>query len=528
MLLKRFFLIFLCCWPAFVVLSAEQKTIQTEKGVSIDAALSSALVNNLDVHLSAKSLLSQKNILKMAKADFDQKVTTTISQSRTYNPLSESSKPFYRGGKRVADSSEYNINYERLLKSGTSLSHSINFDKTVDNAYSPEDSPNRTRVSVGATFPINRGNKRDIVTAHLDAIDLEIKSAQHYHIFTMSNVMSSTARAFWEYKGAIAQLEVYQDSVERARKLLEDTKILVEAHEVPKVELDALEAHLSEKIAVAINAQQAIVAYRQQLALAMGLSSDKITDISYPTCDFPKVDKQQLELLSSPKFVQIALNNREDLTAYYLLKLAAEKKHKQAKDNLKPEINFHVDAGYSGYVDGSGLGSRINSLHRNQSGLDVAGWVSYEWPGRNQSSRAQHESALIEIQKAELEIKKLSREIRSSVLVALSDAATSIRRLMEIERSLKLYRKAVESEKNKHTLGMATLLDVVQIEDRLTDSYIQRIYAQQAYAIAIAQLRHELGILGEFDRGTIYITKNDLFSLPDPKLFLSEKEDDQT
>ena len=57
------------------------------------------------------------------------------------------------------------------------------------------------------------------------------------------------------------------------------------------------------------------------------------------------------------------------------------------------------------------------------------------------------------------------------------------------------YRVSVKNEETKRSLGSATLIDVLNIEDRLNNALIARLQYQQAYASALAQLLFEAGQL---------------------------------
>ena len=62
----------------------------------------------------------------------------------------------------------------------------------------------------------------------------------------------------------------------------------------------------------------------------------------------------------------------------------------------------------------------------------------------------------------------------------------------------------MENERTKRRLGLVTLIDVINIEDRLTEALSAEVQARQVYANAIAQLRFDLGTIvlerdGQFD-----------------------------
>jgi outer membrane protein len=86
----------------------------------------------------------------------------------------------------------------------------------------------------------------------------------------------------------------------------------------------------------------------------------------------------------------------------------------------------------------------------------------------------------------------------------------SVQQLAESVESVRRYTTAVQNELTKRQAGTATLLDVVNMEDRLVSAQVAEIAARQAYAVAIAQLRYETGTLVRKDGNTFDVRIRDV------------------
>ena len=95
--------------------------------------------------------------------------------------------------------------------------------------------------------------------------------------------------------------------------------------------------------------------------------------------------------------------------------------------------------------------------------------------------------------------------------MAWNDVRATTERVEQAHRASEMYRSAVEDERAKVQLGLATVLDLIATEDRLIQSLLDEVSADAAYANAVARLRFETGTMVGAD-GTI--TREQLTTLP--------------
>ena len=95
----------------------------------------------------------------------------------------------------------------------------------------------------------------------------------------------------------------------------------------------------------------------------------------------------------------------------------------------------------------------------------------------------------------------LQRNISSSVVVASGAVARSIEQVIKAREAVAFYQKAMGHEEKKLHLGMSTLIDVATMDDYLRRALLAEVSSRQAYAAAVARLRHETG--------TLILTDND-------------------
>ena len=92
-----------------------------------------------------------------------------------------------------------------------------------------------------------------------------------------------------------------------------------------------------------------------------------------------------------------------------------------------------------------------------------------------------------------------TRELEASIANNVAVQAEALRRaatqLASGALAVKRYNITLLNEQTKRRLGLSTLIDLLNVQDRLDNAQSQQVQLQNAYASAIAQLRFELGAL---------------------------------
>jgi outer membrane protein TolC len=137
--------------------------------------------------------------------------------------------------------------------------------------------------------------------------------------------------------------------------------------------------------------------------------------------------------------------------------------------------------------------------------VNALGVLSFDFPPANNVARGQLLQTESASRQAAIRADELARQIRAGILVSMDRLRNGSLQLKKAEEANRLYQTSVVNEKTKLSLGMATVLDVLQLEDRLTAASLGYLGARTSYAIALAQLRFDTGTLvaTEAERGTI-------------------------
>jgi outer membrane protein len=332
--------------------------------------------------------------------------------------------------------------------------------------------------------------------------------------FTASQSVASAVSAYWNYRAAQQRLDVFRESELRADRMVVETQVLVDAEERTTTDLKQLKANLGAKRVARINAEQALTEAWQQLALAMGVSRDRITTPPPAATEFPQLPADTLTTNTIAGWERTALAQRADVAAATAALRAAEAARRASRADLKPRLDVVVDLGYSGLAQGAGVQRLVAPLYRDVPGLNSSVQLSYQLPVMNAGAQGRLAQANASYQQQELVVRETERRIASDVAVAAAALQHGRLALIESRGAVELWATSVQSEQRKFRLGASTIFDIIQAQDAHTNARLGEIASANGYAVALTRLRFATGTLLHRDASGTTATWTDLLVAP--------------
>jgi len=476
---------------ALALLAPVARAQEPAAGLSLNEALATTLVEQPQVALAREAVRISESTLQATLGRFDLRVGGSADLSRTVRPLRAFEREASGASDVEIDGVRFSAGVEKLLRSGLSVAVTAGMSRD-DNIFDP---PAANRSSVGVSFlqPLWGGRGEAVVGAEARAARLDVSASSEDLRFVASTSVVRTALAYWNYVAAARAVEAISASEERARRLLEDVTVLVEAGNRPAADLKQLRGNLAERVASRASVELQLFEARQALGLAMGLPADRIESLPLPSDAFP--EPPEVTTSADPALVTSALARRPDLEAARLRERAVTTRIEAARDALEPTLDLVVEAGFSGLAEGRGFPPLVTGFGRELSGPNARVGVTYAFPPANNTAKGLLGRTDALRRQTGIQIDDLARTVHSNILVAGRALASSAARVRAISEAAEVYRSAVADEREKMQLGLSTIIDLVLIEDRLTRSLLDEIGARAAYAQALARLRFETGVL---------------------------------
>lgn len=481
------------------------------------------LSSNPDIQLQEKQVEYSRGVLQQATGQFDPVLSLNAGHSVENSPLNRQTRDGYADQGLFLDqvrneTTSYSLGVERRLRNGVLLAPSMGVTSTTGTLGDAAGQPPQAqgRISFSLRVPLLKNSGLAAAAAE-DAARLEWEAVSQEMRFRVSQAILNTATAYWGFLAARENLEIAREAESGVRRMLEDTKKLVAADELPAADLYVVRANLQDKSAARIAAEKSLHDARQKLGVTMGLPQPRIALIEpldglpQPPMEFSALPEQ------SARLTVLAVTRRADLAAARLRQDSARARLGAARDNLKPQLDVAINVGYAGLAESSGARAITGGLEQNRAGANAGASLIYQWPFDNNAARGLYRQQAAIHDQSTLRAASSEREIGIGVQSALSDLMHSAALFRESGETVELYRIAVENEKTKHKLGTSTMIDVLSTHDRLLGARQNNVAYRLNTLSALARLNFETGTLlaGEAS-GQQSVRLERLVSVPTP------------
>ena len=189
-----------------------------------------------------------------------------------------------------------------------------------------------------------------------------------------------------------------------------------------------------------------------------------------------------------------ALEMRSDLVTLRQRQEAAQILFDAARKNELPQLDLVLGVTQSGLAEGSSPAAFGPGFGRN-FGQGYSANLVFQMPLGNNAARGliRQQAALVEAQR--IRINELGHLISGSIETSSYAIVRALEQLKQADAAVKTYAVGLENERTKRRLGLSTLIDILNVEDRYNNALLSAVQARQAYASAIAQFRFEAGML---------------------------------
>lgn len=390
----------------------------------------------------------------------------------------------------------------KLMLSGSYVATHNQDDRYKQGDFTPTSTlltPYGTRVSLGWTYqhtdanqaglshndganitviqPLLRGAGKEIATAPVRLARLREQINRLNLKYTVSQTITQIITAYRDLLLAQEQLKIAQDSLGRARQLVDVNRAMIAAGRMAEFEIVQTEADVaSQELAYEENRNRldmARLALLQQLAL----------DLNSPVIATEALQAKPVKVSSAR-----AIQQAEASQPSYLAQLLAGE---QAEIDLAVASNDRLwDVSLV-----SGAAQQRN--HTAQNG-DARTWNNYvgvqvEIPIGDLSTRQAEVQAQVRVKNQSIQLAEARQQLERDVSNAVRDIGTRWRQFEIAQRARDLSRRKLEIEREKLTAGRSSNFQVLSFENDLRNAENARLNTLISYLNAQASLDQTLG-----------------------------------
>jgi outer membrane protein len=465
--------------------------------LGLDQVVNVTLSASPELKLAAAQVELSAGALMESRAAFDLTLTSSAAASRT-NRLDS------MGARAVQKDLIFTGGAQRLLRSGILATSEVSLTRSVL-ARSLGTDTDTADVRLGVSIPLlrDRGGASSAAAEQAAARDHEAVRWELRHA-AAQQVLAAVA-AYWDYQAAHERLAVLRSSEARAERAVQETTALVKADERTPADLIQLQGNAASKRASRASAEQGIVAARTALGLAMGLPADAIASLPPPATAFP-AQGGGAGRLDARRLVDETYQRRADLAAADQRTRSASTRLEAARSDERPRLDLLLNTGYRN--------TDIDKDSWYQPQLDALVELRLELPLSNSAARGQVARRSAAEEQSHIARDDLRRHIAADVALGLAAVTHAEAAMRESAEAVRLFEAGIQAVQRRFQLGEATLFDLIQAQDALTNALLFHVQSQRDYAVAIAALRFQSGRLVEGERGAFAVPVADLVRAP--------------
>lgn len=474
-------------------------------GLGLAQVVKVTLSASPELKLAAAQVETADGSRMLSRAAFDLTLTATATAART-NRLDG------MGARAVQWDTVFTAGAQRLLRNGFLVTSEISLTRSLLSQSLGVDT-NTADVRLGVSIPLLRDRGGASSAAAEQAAARDHEAARWGLRDAAAQQVLAAVVAYWDYQVAHERLKVLRASEARAERSVEETSALVKADERTPADLIQLRGNAASKRAVRASSEQDITAARTALGLAMGLPADAIAALPPPATAFP-APGSGAERLDASRLVEESYRRRADLAAADQRTRSASIRLEAARSDHRPRLDLVLNTGYQTTEADEGLARFFLTVNQHRPHLDALVGLRFELPVSNSAARGQVTQSSAAQEQSRIARDDLRRRIAAGVALGLAAVAHAEATMLESAEAVRLFEAGIQAVQRRFQLGAATLFDLIQAQDALTNALLFHVQSQRDYAVAIAGLRFQSGRLVEGDRDDFLVPVADLMNPP--------------
>jgi outer membrane protein len=479
--------------------------------LSLEDAVKFALDRNLDI--SVQRLNPEINDIAIAsvRSNYHPSLTSQISQASTHGTPTSQLQLSAGGGGTNSENLAYNGGIAQSLPwGGGSFQVTLNNGRNLTNSNNALFNPQFNSTWSGVYVqPLLRNFRIDSTRQQLqvtkinrDISDVQLRS-------TITNILSNVRNAYWDYVYALQAVEVAQQSLELASKLVQDNQTRVEVGTMAPIDVVQAQSEQATRRQALVNAQS--IKRTAELALKRLIVSG--TEDANWSAELNPVDRPDFrpEAIDIEGAVRRALSERTDLEIAKKNILSNDVTLKFLQDQMKPQADLQAQYGMAGIggpnlirsnsgvlgsqvttINPGGIGDAFSTLLRNQ----YPRWtvqLNVSYPLGLSSQEASVARARVQMNQVQAQVKQIELQVATDVTNAAVNASNTAEAVQAAQAARELAEKKLEAEQSKFEVGMSTNYFVVQAQRDLSDarnSELRAILNYRKSLVEFERLQH--------------------------------------
>lgn len=370
------------------------------------------------------------------------------------------------------------------------------------------------QVSFLLNQPLLRNFRYGLDTMNEQAQRFDVSSAWYMAAYFVSSSITGTTSRYWEVVATRKLIEIQLQAKKIYEDLAERTKKLIVGQIVAANDLNQIIAQIAQTDINLILSQQQHYISVQKLKFAMGVGDQCGVDDA--TDEFPPIQEGlfQDNCAILMKTIQRLSQNRLDIVASQMTEEAIALRLKGSQNNSLPQLDVFgkVTIGATPSQIQSPGSTFVHNFHE----VNVMSGVAFSTPLFNDAALGLVQQRRAEWNQQKLVTERLKEQVAVQFFEAWKTHFYLINQLRESNQAIETNQLIVNNEIKKLNAGYSSIFFVLDFQNQLISSLIQRIEIYKQYAQNIVQFRFAAGLLVTLDSNSNEFKVESVTQWPDP------------
>jgi outer membrane protein TolC len=293
--------------------------------------------------------------------------------------------------------------------------------------------------------------------------------------FTLINKITEAIKAYRNLLQAQEQLKIQEESLRKAKDILEINLALIQAGRIARVDRVQSDAEVANQELSLLGAENGLESAR--LTLVNLLNIDRNLKVVAVESLIP-----QPIILDAEKLMQLALDNRPDYVRSRLKQRIVELQLLQAEDNRRWDLAFNVN-----------YGGNYNSLSPDSAQAQVSAGLTLTRILGDRVPEQKFQRSRINLLQAENSTENSRENLKVDVKNRIREVEFNFRQVGAAQKAMQLSKQNLDNAQEKLKLGKSSISEIVNFQKYLLLTRSAELTAIINYLNALTVLDQTLG-----------------------------------
>ncbi|NGX51186.1 MAG: hypothetical protein K1060chlam2_01047 [Chlamydiae bacterium] len=476
----------------------EEERGKSSVEIDLSYVIAKTLKNQWDIKIGQQAIERQEGVYQSSKGSFNPIIGADVKNNILYDTQQLGFNTTKDGKAQTVQ-----LFLEKLTRLGTRYSLTGSLERVHDPSLFFTNGFSRTNqyvLSFTIDQPLLRGLKYSPETVEEKVSEIEVSTIKNEYVQTIATEVRDTVFKYWELVAAKEILEIHELSYKILYGLATASERLVEGERLALSALNQQFAELSRASKDLVAAKQDVYRAYNDLLFQMGEEESSfgpnppnLVLESFPEPESEK-SKWDVDLLLST-----ARQNRGDLIASELRIKEAAWLLKSAKNAVLPSLDLVLGFDVTNNRVSNRSRPFFSSINSGPQKKDLSVMLSFSIPLFNDRAKGEKRQREAELSQAILVESKLDESIRTDIATALRSQLELIDEVYFADKAVQWYETTLKDEIARLKEGYSSLFIVIDYENRLRRTFIEKVLVQKDYADNLTELLFTTGTLVKLD-----------------------------